>query len=225
MDTRSDFKYKDRRDAGRQLAVLLEDFKDRGDVMVLGLARGGVPVAYEVAGALGAPFDVFLVRKLPVPGQPELAMGALATGDVRVMLDGIVTALRIPDRIVEAVVAEEQFELDRRERVYRCGRPAPEVAGRTVLLVDDGVATGASMRAAASALRVQNPARIVVAVPVASIEACAAFNETMDDVVCLRTPDPFCSVSYWYEEFSPVGDAEIAKLLACSQAADDPAAA
>ena len=206
--------FRDRGEAGRALAAQLTAYADRPDVLVLALPRGGVPVAYEVARALGAPLDVFVVRKLGVPGYEELAMGAVATGGVRVLNDDIVTGLRIPGYLIEAVAAQEQAELKRRERAYRGGRPPPDVRGRTVILVDDGLATGATMRAAVKALRQQQPARIVVAVPVAAAETCAALQAEADEVVCAITPEPFHAVGRWYEDFSQTTDEEVRDLLA-----------
>ncbi len=184
------------------------------DVLVLALPRGGVPVAYEVARALGAPLDVFVVRKLGVPGHEELAMGAVATGGVRVLNEDVVRGLRIPDPVIDAVTAVEREELERRERLYRGDRPSPDVRGRTVILVDDGLATGATMHAAIKALRQQQPARIVVAVPTAAPETCAALRREVDDVVCAITPEPFYSVGLWYEDFSQTSDEEVRELLA-----------
>src|ERR1700694_3139927 len=176
-------RFRDRREAGRLLAAKLAAYANRPDVIVLALPRGGVPVAYEVARALGAPLDVFVVRKLGVPGYEELAMGAVATGGVRVLNDQFVKRLGIPEHIIDAVAARERRELARRERLYRGGRPPPDARGRTVILVDDGLATGATMHAAIEALRQQNPARIVVAVPAASAETCAALRAEVDDVI------------------------------------------
>src|SRR4051812_13173595 len=175
--------FQDRTDAGRQLADRLKHYAGRDDVLVLALPRGGVPVAFEVAQALHAPLDVFLVRKLGLPGQPELAMGAIATGGVHVINQDVVNHLQIPSAVVERVAAEERQELRRREHVYRGHRPAPNVAGRTVILVDDGLATGASMRAAVAALRLQQPARIIVAVPVGATDICASFKDDADETV------------------------------------------
>ena len=191
---------------------------------MLALPRGGVPVAYEVARALGAPLDVFVVRKLGVPGYEELAMGAVATGGVRVLNDDIVTGLRIPGYLIEAVTAQEQAEVKRRERAYRGGRPPPDMRGRTVLLVDDGLATGATMRVAVKALRQQQPARIVVAVPVAAAETCTALQADADEVVCGITPAPFHSVGRWYEDFSQTTDEEVRDLLARRERTEDKAA-
>ena len=189
--------FRDRREAGRQLAAKLAKYAGRPDVIVLALPRGGVPVAYEVARALGAPLDVFVVRKLGVPGYEELAMGAVATGGVGVLNEQLVNRLGIPERLIDAVAAREQQELARRERLYRDGRPPPDVRGRTVILVDDGLATGATMHAAIEALRQLQPARIVVAVPTASPEVCEEMKAEVDDVICAITPEPFQAVGLW----------------------------
>jgi predicted phosphoribosyltransferase len=181
---------------------------------VLALPRGGVPVAFEVAEALHAPLDIFLVRKLGVPGHEELAMGAIATGGVRVLNEDVVGYLNINDEVIERVAAREQRELERRERVYRGGRAAPDVRGRTVILVDDGLATGSTMRAAAAALRLQRPARIIVAVPVAAPQTCDEFRTEVDEIVCAATPEPFRGVGLWYEDFSQTTDEEVRELLA-----------
>ncbi|TMK07340.1 MAG: hypothetical protein E6G71_11285 [Alphaproteobacteria bacterium] len=206
--------FRDRRDAGRLLAEKLAAYANRPDVLVLALPRGGVPVAYEVARRLGAPLDVFVVRKLGVPGHEELAMGAVATGGVRVLNDQLVEQLGIPDQMIDAVAARERQELARRERLYRGGRPPPDVRGRTVILVDDGLATGATMYAAIEALRKQNPGRIVVAVPTASPETCEEMKAKADHVICAITPDPFQAVGRWYQDFSQTSDEEVADLLA-----------
>ena len=207
-------RFRDRREAGRLLAAQLGAYAKRPDVLVLALPRGGVPVAAEVASALGAPLDVFVVRKLGVPGHEEYALGAIATGGVRVLNEEVVQALRIPDRVIDALAGREQEELARRERVYRGHRPPPDVRGRTVILVDDGLATGATMHAAIRALRQQQPARIVVAVPTASPETCAELKTEVDDVICATTPDPFYAVGLWYEDFSQTTDEEVRELLA-----------
>jgi len=196
------------------LAARMPEYAGRSDVLVLALPRGGVPVAFEVARALRAPLDVFLVRKLGVPGQEELAMGAIASGGVRVVNEAVVRHLDIAPEVLDAVAAREQEELERRERAYRDERPAPDVRGRTVILVDDGLATGSTMRAAALALRQKGPARVVVAVPVASREACEEFRGEVDDVVCAATPEPFMGVGRWYEDFSQTTDEEVRSLLA-----------
>ena len=206
--------FRDRTDAGRRLAEELSDYADRRDVNVLALPRGGVPVAFEVAEKLGAPLDIFLVRKLGVPGQEELAMGAIATGGVRVVNESVVDYLRIPGEVIDAVAADEQRELERRERAYRDDRPAPDVRGKTVILVDDGLATGSTMRAATAALRKQRPAGIVVAVPVSSPETCDEFRSEVDDIVCAATPRPFRGVGMWYDDFSQTTDEEVRELLA-----------
>jgi len=206
--------FRDRRDAGRLLADKLAAYANRPDVIVLALPRGGVPVAYEVARRLVAPLDVFVVRKLGVPGYEELAMGAVATGGVRVLNDQLVESLGIPDQMIDAVLSREQQELARRERLYRGGRPPPDVGGRTAILVDDGLATGATMFAAIEALRKQNPARIVVAVPTASPDTCEEMKRKADEVICAITPEPFHAVGRWYRDFSQTTDEEVADLLA-----------
>jgi predicted phosphoribosyltransferase len=206
--------YHDRTEGGRHLATKLIAYANRPDVVVLALPRGGVPVAYAVAEALNAPLDVFLVRKLGLPGHEELAMGAIATGGVRVLNDSVVRALDIPNTVIDAVAAQEQRELERRERLYRDGRPALDVHGCTVLLVDDGLATGSTMRAAAVALRQRRPAAIVIAVPVAASATCEAFRTEVDDIVCAATPEPFYAVGQWYDDFSQTSDAEVRDLLA-----------
>jgi predicted phosphoribosyltransferase len=212
--------FRDRRDAGRLLAEKVTAYTGRPDVLVLALPRGGVPVAYEVARALGAPLDIFVVRKLGIPGHEELAMGAVATGGVRVLNEQVVRGLGIPDDVIEAVTVWERRELTRRERLYRGDRPAPDVRGKTVILVDDGLATGASMHAAIAALRQQEPARIVVAVPTAARETCDAFRAEVDDVICATTPEPFHAVGLWYEDFSQTTDEEVRELLARAAQAD-----
>jgi predicted phosphoribosyltransferase len=206
--------FRDRRDAGRQLAAKLAAYDNDPDVLVLALPRGGVPVAYEVARALNAPLDVFLVRKLGVPGHEELAMGAIATGGVRVLNERVLRQAAIPPSEVEAVAAAEARELARREREYRGDRPPPQIRGKTVILIDDGLATGATMHAAVQALRLQGPRRIVVAVPIAAPETCEAFRAEVDEVVCAVTPDPFYAVGLWYEDFSQTSDEEVRELLA-----------
>ena len=205
--------FRDRRDAGLQLAAKLHDYADRDDVLVLALPRGGVPVGYEVARALHVPLDVFLVRKLGLPGRPELAIGAIATGGIRVLNDEAVVGLGIPEEVIDRVSAEEEIELGRREQEYRGSRPPPDVRGKTVILVDDGLATGSSMRAAIQALRKSQPARIVVAVPVGSPEICAEFEAEADDAVCAVTPEPFYAVGLWYGDFSQTSDEEVRELL------------
>ena len=214
----------DRRDAGRRLAAKIAGYSNRPDVLVLALPRGGVPVAHEVARVLNAPLDVFVVRKLGVPGYEELAMGAVATGGVRVLNNEIVEALGIPAPMIDAVAARERQELARRERLYRGGRPQPDVRGRTVILVDDGLATGATMHAAIEALRQQGPARIVVAVPTASPDTCEEMKRRADEVICAITPEPFHAVGRWYQEFSQTTDEEVRELLASQSKSDGEAA-
>jgi putative phosphoribosyl transferase len=205
--------FKDRRDAGIELAKQLNHYKDRENVTVLGLPRGGVPVAFEVAKALEAPMDVFLVRKLGVPGHEELAMGAIASGGVRVLNEGVVGALDIPSRLIDKIAEREQEELERREQAYRGGKPQLNNSGKTVILVDDGLATGSSMRAAVEGLRAQGPEKIIVAVPTASPETCEAFENDVDEIVCAETPSPFYGVGLWYTDFSQTSDEEVRALL------------
>ncbi len=205
--------FQDRTDAGRQLASKLTKYAGSADLLVLALPRGGVPVALEVAQKLGAPLDVFLVRKLGVPGHEELAMGAIASGGVRVTNEDVVRFLNIPDEVINIVEAEERRELQRRENVYRSGRTPIEVEGKIVILVDDGLATGSTMRAAAKALQLQNPARIVIAVPVSAPETCEEFRREVDEIVCVATPDPFRGVGLWYENFAQTTDEEVRELL------------
>ena len=209
--------YRDRSDAGRVLATQLTAYANRSDVLVLALPRGGVPVAYEVVKALHAPLDVFIVRKLGVPGHEELAMGAIATGGVCVLNEDVVQMLHIPDRVIEAVIAKEQQELERREHLYRDDRPPPDVRDCTIILIDDGLATGATMRAAIKALRQQHPARLVVAVPVAAPPTCEELGAQVDEIICAKTPEPFYGVGYWYEDFSQTTDEEVHALLAQSE--------
>jgi putative phosphoribosyl transferase len=205
--------FRDRTEAGQVLAARLTEYGDRADVLVLALPRGGVPVAYEVARALHVPLDIFLVRKLGVPGHEELAMGAIASGGVRVLNEDVVRELRISPETIASVAAGEQRELERRERSYRGERPMFDVRGRTVLLIDDGLATGSTMRAAIAALRRKGPARIVVAVPVGSSETCAEFQDEADETVCARTPEPFYAVGRWYEDFTQTTDEEVHDLM------------
>ena len=205
--------FRDRRDAGRILAQKLLAYANRSDLIVLALPRGGVPVAYEVAGELNAPLDIFIVRKLGLPGHEELAIGAIASGGVRVLNHDIIRALNIPKEMINIVAERELQELQRREHNYRGDRPAPEVRDRTVILIDDGLATGASMRAAVVGLRTQHPARIVVAVPAAAQETCEAFEFEVDEIVCAITPEPFYGVGRWYEDFSQTTDEEVRTFL------------
>jgi putative phosphoribosyl transferase len=206
-------KFRDRAEAGRELAHALQEYAGRSDVVVLALPRGGVPVAYEVARALEAPLDVCVVRKLGLPGQPELAMGAIASGGERVLNEKVVAEADVSDEEIEEVAAREQEELSRLEPMYRGDRPPLAVEGRTVLLVDDGLATGSTIRAALAAVRRQRPARRVVAVPVAPPQTCAALRGDADEVVCIRTPEIFGAVGAWYEHFPQTSDAEIRDLL------------
>ena len=209
--------FRDRADAGRQLLTRLGRLEGRDDVLVLGLPRGGIPIAYEVARGLGAPLDVFVVRKLGVPGQEELAMGAIATGGVRVVNPDVVEGLRIPPAVLDRVAAEEARELDRRQRAYRGDRPVPDVRGKTVILVDDGLATGSTMRAAVAALRAQGPQRIVVAVPVGAQSTCEELGREVDEIVCLATPEPFLAVGRFYDDFSQTTDQEVHDLLSSAR--------
>jgi len=211
--TESIFPFRDRTEAGRLLAQKLREYANRDDVVMLALPRGGVPVAYEVANTLNVPLDIFLVRKLGLPGNEELAMGAIASGGVRVLNEEVVRALNIPDEIVDEVAEKEERELERREREYRGGRPPVDVRGRTAILIDDGLATGSSMRAAALALRINQPAQIVVAVPVGAPSTCAEFESEVDKVVCAVTPEPFWGVGQWYRDFSQTSDEEVRDLL------------
>jgi putative phosphoribosyl transferase len=205
--------FRDRTEAGQLLAQKLREYANRGDVVVLALPRGGVPVGFEVARALNAPLDVFVVRKLGVPGHEELAMGAIASGGVRVLNQDVVRALGISRGLVDLVAEREQRELQRREREYRDGRASVDIRDRTVILVDDGLATGSSMRVAAIALKKKGPAEIVIAVPVAARETCAEFRSVVDKVVCAATPEPFHAVGQWYRDFSQTSDQEVRDLL------------
>jgi predicted phosphoribosyltransferase len=206
--------FADRADAGRELARVVQGRGVDPNAVVLGLARGGMPVAAEVARQLGLALDVFVVRKLGVPGHDELALGAIASGGVRVLNSEVRNVLRIPDRQIEKLTAREWEELTRRERVYRDGRPPVDVGGRTAILIDDGLATGSSMRAAAEALRKRDPARIIVAVPVAPPAACAELESAADEVVCAHTPEPFLAVGAWYADFRQTTDDDVRRLLA-----------
>jgi putative phosphoribosyl transferase len=205
--------FRDRTDAGEQLAERLTSYRDRKDVVVLALPRGGVPIACEVARVLDVPFDVFVVRKLGVPGHEELAMGAIAAGGVRLVNHEVVDALRIPDSVIDSVALHEAVELDRREQLYRGGRPPLDLTSKVAIIVDDGLATGSTMRAAVMAARQQQPARVIVAVPVGAPSTCAELAREADEVVCLRTPDPFIAVGLWYRDFTPTSDNEVRSLL------------
>jgi len=213
------FRFEDRRDAGRRLAERLAGYAGRSDVVVLGLPRGGVPVAFEVARALDAPLDVFLVRKLGVPGHEELAMGAIASGGIRVLNPDVVSATRVDRAQIEEVSARELATLERQESAYRGDRSPLDPSGRVAILVDDGLATGATMRAAIEALRGLGAGGIVVAVPTAPIETCEALSGEVDEVVCAFTPDPFMAVGLWYRDFAPVSDEEVRELLDLAAAA------
>lgn len=205
--------FRDRRDAGRVLAQKLTPLVRDHAAVVLALPRGGVPVGFEVARALPAELDVFLVRKLGMPGEEELAIGAIASGGIRVLNQELIDYLRVPDVLVEQLTAREQHELERRERLYREGRPPIPVRNRTVVLVDDGLATGASMLAASRALRPQGATRIVAAVPVAARQTCEELSKEVDEMVCAATPHPFAAVGIWYEDFSQTTDDEVRELL------------
>ena len=209
-------RFHDRSDAGRQLAARLTAFAGRSDVIVLGLPRGGVPVAHEVAVRLKAPLDVWLVRKLGVPGHPELAMGAIAAGGIEILSTDLIRELGVPPALVRQVAVRERLELERRDALFRAGRRAAVVRDRTVILVDDGLATGSTMQAAVLALKQQAPARIVVAVPVGSRQACEQLRRIVDEVVCVSTPEPFDAVGLWYEQFSQTSDEEVTRLLAAA---------
>jgi len=206
--------FRDRAEAGRILATKLRHYADKPDAIILALPRGGVPVAFEVAQALHLPLEIFVVRKLGVPGQRELAMGAIASGGVRVINEGLVRGLGISKEEIDVVAGQEQQELDRRERVYREGRPMPDVRGRTVLVVDDGIATGTTIQAAIQALRALQVARVVVAVPVAPAEATEVLRRRADEVICVAEPEPFFAIGQWYENFPQLDDENVRALLA-----------
>jgi len=205
--------FRDRLDAGVQLAGELKAYANDPGLLVLGLPRGGVPIAYEVARALHAPLDVFVVRKLGVPGHRELAMGAIASGGVRVLNPDVIESLQISAPVIDAVARYEQKELERQRRAYRDDIPAPDLAGRTVIIVDDGLATGSTMRAAVRALRQSGPSRIIVAVPVGAAETCQSLRDEADQVVCPNVPQDFHAVSLWYDEFSQITDQEVRRLM------------
>jgi putative phosphoribosyl transferase len=205
--------FRDRSDAGRALASRLISSVSDQNPLILALPRGGVPVAFEVAKALHAELDIFLVRKLGVPGREELAFGALASGGVRILNEALIADLRLSQKAIENVTSREQVELERREKLYRAGRPAIPVRDRTVVLIDDGLATGASMKAASRALRAEGPRRLIVAVPVAAHQTCDEFQGEVDQVVCVETPDPFLAVGIWYEDFQQTTDEEVQLLL------------
>jgi len=205
--------FRDRTDAGRALAERLMKYANQPDILVLALPRGGVPVGFAVASALRAPLDVFLVRKLGVPGHEELALGAIASGGIRVFNEDVIERLQIPDEVIDQVTLQEQKELQRRERAYRGTRPAADISHRTIILVDDGLATGASMRAAVMAVRERQPRQIVVAVPVGAPDTCEELKEETDEVICVDMPEPFHGVGAWYNDFSQTTDEEVRELL------------
>ena len=205
--------FRDRREAGRELATRLKRYASRNDVVVLALPRGGVPVAYEVAEALGAPLDIFLVRKLGTPGHRELAMGAIASGGIRVLNEDVVRWLGIKAEQIEAVAREEQRELERRQQAYLEGREPHPLESRIVILVDDGLATGSTMRAAAAAVRQRNPAHVIVAVPVGAPDTCREMAAFADEVMCARMPEPFSAVGQWYLDFDQTTDEEVVDLI------------
>ena len=212
-------RFRDRRDAGQRLAERLQTYAGRNDTIVLGLPRGGVPVAYEVARALELPLDVFVVRKLGLPWHQELAMGALASGGVRLINQHLIRQLGVSESEVERITRQEQQELERRELRFRGSRAFPDLKGKTVLLIDDGLATGASMRVAVTALRQEGAKRVVVGVPVASPDTCDSFRDITDDIVCVVTPEPFHAVGLWYEDFGQTTDEEVHDLLDRGRAA------
>jgi predicted phosphoribosyltransferase len=212
----------DRNEAGRRLATALAGYASRRNLLVLALPRGGVPVGYEVARALHAPLDVMLVRKLGLPGQEELAMGAIASGGIQFVDEEVVDAFRIPERVIADVAAREAVELERQERTYREDRPYPSVSGKWIILVDDGLATGSTMRAAAAALKSQHPEHLAIAVPVAPPETCVELSREVDHIVCLLTPHPFVSVGSWYQDFSQIDDDEVRELLQLGSLTEQP---
>ena len=214
--------FKDRLEAGRELGQALAEYRGRSDIVVLAIPRGGVPVAFEVARELAAPLDVILVRKLGLPGQPELAMGAIASGGVRVLNKDVVSSLGVPGQIIDLVTAREQAELERRERLFRGDRPGIDPRGRTAIVVDDGLATGSSMRAAVIALRERGAASVVVAVPVGPASTCREIARVADALVCPNQPEYFMAVGEWYENFNQTSDQEVRQLLEASSAFANP---
>ncbi|HKN69180.1 MAG TPA: phosphoribosyltransferase [Gemmatimonadaceae bacterium] len=206
-------RFQNRSDAGRRLAARLASYAGQDEVLVLGLPRGGVPVAFEIAMALDVPLDVFIVRKLGLPGHEEFGIGAIASGDVRVVDEAVLRTYDVDPETLERITARERLELERRERLYRDDRPFPTIEDRVVILVDDGLATGSTMRAAIAALRRRRPSKIVVAVPVGARETCAAMARLVEEVVCLEAPDPFYAVGLWYDDFEQTEDAEVHELL------------
>jgi putative phosphoribosyl transferase len=207
-------RFKNRMEAGTLLAQRLASYAERSDVIVLALPRGGVPVGFALAQVLRVPLDILLVRKLGVPGHEELAMGAIASGGMKVLNEEVVAKLDIDPGVIEAISRREMLEIDRREKLYRDGSPAPTLTGRTVILVDDGLATGATMRVALRAARQGNPARIIIATPVAAPESCEELRKEADDIICHFTPKPFYAVGLWYEDFPQTTDIEVKALLA-----------
>jgi putative phosphoribosyl transferase len=207
-------RFRNRTEAGKLLASKLTQYANRPDVLVLGLPRGGVPVAFEVAKALNAPLDICLVRKLGVPGHKELAMGAIASGGVQVLNEELVAWMRISGQTIAEVAERELQELQRRERVYRGDRPLPQIRARIVILIDDGLATGSTMRAAIGVLKHQQPQRIIIAVPVAPLDTCNELRSKVDEVVCLMTPAQFYAIGLWYEDFTQTTDEQVCELLA-----------
>jgi putative phosphoribosyl transferase len=205
--------FKDRVDAGRKLAKKLSEYANRSDVIILALPRGGVPVAFEVAKELNVKMDIFIVRKLGVPENKELAMGAIASDNICVLNEDVIRFFQIPQRVIDEVAGNEPRELERRERLYRGNRPKPDIGGSTVILIDDGLATGATMRAAAAAVKTKNPAKIVIAVPTAAPDTCRDFEDEVDETICVATPEPFYGVGAWYEDFSQTTDTEVCELL------------
>lgn len=205
--------FNNRTDAGKRLAKRLSEYANREDVLILALPRGGVPVAFEVAKELNVKMDVFIVRKLGVPGNEELAMGAIASGNIRVLNEDVVRSFGIPQKVIDEATAKERKELERRERMYRGNRTTPKISGSTVILIDDGLATGATMRAAVAAVKTQNPAKVIIAVPVAAPDTCSFFGNEVDEVICVATPEPFYGVGAWYEDFSQTTDKEVCELL------------
>jgi putative phosphoribosyl transferase len=205
--------FNDRTDAGKKLAKRLMEYKNRPDVLILALPRGGVPVAFEVAKELNVKMDVFIVRKLGVPGNEELAMGAISSDNIRVLNEDVIRAFQIPQKIIEEVAENEFRELERRERIYRGNRQKPNISGSTVILIDDGLATGATMRAAVEAVKTKNPAKLIIAVPTAAPDTCSSFGNEVDEIICVATPEPFYGVGAWYEDFSQTTDKEVCELL------------
>ena len=205
--------FNDRTDAGKILSERLSEYANREDVLILALPRGGVPVAFEVAKELNLKMDIFIVRKLGVPGNEELAMGAIASGNIRVLNEDVIRSFRIPQKAIDEATANELGELERRERIYRKNRPVPKISGSTVILIDDGLATGATMRAAVAAVKTKNPAKVIIAVPVAAPDTCSDFGSEVDEVMCVATPEPFYGVGAWYEDFSQTTDKEVCDLL------------